>query len=856
MSGPVIDSDTPLSKGRASGYQARSLGTAEEGRANLDQYRAQLAHDMAHTAVLAELKQFRDTYFPGDPNNPRPVMKNPFKRLKKLKKLKGNEAAIRTAFTEAVTANNLIPGLVFRDCGNRPAGLHTDAYRQKVDAAWYYPRDAPEDGKPEWGGQVIPVEFKADETGGDPYDEEDEDNICADADTRKKARGQMTTYSEVLHGVQQRTAVFMLIIISRRARFTRWDRSGTVVTKAINYVSQWGLFCDTLWRIGQCSQTQLGFDPTATRVYDDDADYATMFNAAYNRNTVDHMERPLNSAVLPSGEFEYVRQMFEDTLAPGWPRYRVKVPVEVPDESKPESEKKYRDFLIGKPAFRAKGMVGRGTRGYVALDCETKKFRWLKDAWRSDYELVEREGEILAALNKADVPNVPTMFCHGDIGGQKTETPDWWELRNGLSDGSEASTVSGVSDSEHTLVDPSSSKGKKRQREDDDKESGVEVDSCPLRLHQHYRLVVEEVAMPLDRFEYPQQLVQVVFDCVLAHEKAANMPERPLLHRDISSGNILMYPRVSKDVDGEFSLTWRGILADWELSKPFQKDESQIRTSRQPVRTGTWQYLSVALLSPGPIRVGIADEVESFFHVLLYYALRYIKTANCGGLSVANFLDRYFDLYSFENNMYTCGDTKRMAIKQGEICVGSTNIPIRFENPLDNLFDQMLSWFKARYIVQAYEDQTEAAKKQQSALSARTATGSSKKKKPLAEMFSALAGRPTIQLLPKTAKPPSEEERTSAQNVKSHHGTLLALAAALCDDWPEQKAEDQIPSGWKPMAAHFPEEPSAAVENRRKCLKTPASAPVFPVASRPPKTPKKRKVRSVPVGVGRKDESP
>ena len=98
MSEPVIDSDTPFSKGRASGHHAHSLGTAEEGRADLNQYRAQLADDMAHTAVLADLEDFCNTYFPVNPNNPRPDIKNPFKRIKRLKKLKGNEATIQKEF--------------------------------------------------------------------------------------------------------------------------------------------------------------------------------------------------------------------------------------------------------------------------------------------------------------------------------------------------------------------------------------------------------------------------------------------------------------------------------------------------------------------------------------------------------------------------------------------------------------------------------------------------------------------------------------------------------------------------------------------------------------------------------------
>ncbi len=63
------------------------------------------------------------------------------------------------------------------------------------------------------------------------------------------------------------------------------------------------------------------------------------------------------------------------------------------------------------------------------------------------------------------------------------------------------------------------------------------------------------------------------------------MPEGPLLHRDISSGNILIYPGVDTDEYNVTTLKWRGILADWEMSKPLHKDKDKIRTARQPVRT-------------------------------------------------------------------------------------------------------------------------------------------------------------------------------------------------------------------------------------------------------------------------------
>ncbi|KAI0707493.1 hypothetical protein C8T65DRAFT_576761, partial [Cerioporus squamosus] len=53
------------------------------------------------------------------------------------------------------------------------------------------------------------------------------------------------------------------------------------------------------------------------------------------------------------------------------------------------------------------------------------------------------------------------------------------------------------------------------------------------------------------------------------------------------------------------------LLADWELSKPIV-DKPTAKYPRQPERTGTWQFMSVALLSWAK-SVEICDELEAFF---------------------------------------------------------------------------------------------------------------------------------------------------------------------------------------------------------------------------------------------------
>ena len=59
-----------------------------------------------------------------------------------------------------------------------------------------------------------------------------------------------------------------------------------------------------------------------------------------------------------------------------------------------------------------------------------------------------------------------------------------------------------------------------------------------------------------------------------------------ILHRDISGGNVLIYPRVVELEDGGFKIEFAGILADWEMAK-----DPSITDPRQPERTVSLQHM-------------------------------------------------------------------------------------------------------------------------------------------------------------------------------------------------------------------------------------------------------------------------
>ena len=370
-----------------------------------------------------------------------------------------------------------------------------------------------------WFDQIIPVVFTRHLTGSDPFDNaQHEDDYGVIRAEKEKVTNRLNGIAEHLFAAQQREFLFMIFVIGRRFRLLRWDRAGIIATSPIDYFDNPSDFCHALWSLSILDDAALGFDPSATRIYPDDPDYLRMDLAAMKSAAdVDHQERILDACGPDSPvSFEYPRALFRSTLAPDWPRYRLQV----------TDRGTTRDFLVGRPIFRAGGTAGRGTRGYVALDCKTRRFVWLKDAWRAAYAISVREGDVLLRLNEARVENVPTLVCHGDVCDQATVTTEWWERKNALSSGSPRASPAAMprASSPTSAGSTSTTKRKREEGVADDvissQRSGRRArnltaeSNSPLRQHKHYRIVVEEVALPLKCFRNGRQLASVVLDAV------------------------------------------------------------------------------------------------------------------------------------------------------------------------------------------------------------------------------------------------------------------------------------------------------------------------------------------------------
>ncbi|KAI8968104.1 hypothetical protein BD414DRAFT_511137 [Trametes punicea] len=440
----------------------------------------------------------------------------------------GSESTMYPVLADKLNQPWLCPGYHFVTTSD--AASLEDPSNRRLIGGLYPVAETPEAGScSDWASIEISIECQADEVSGDPF-EDTMDSGLPNTDDRREILQRMTTVSSVVFVKQQRTHHFTVIVCGSSARISRWDHAGVVTTKKFNYKEEPEKLAEFFWRFARLSPAQRGHDTSVVRVLEGTEDYKLMQERA---------EEPrLLLEIHPVQE--HAREAFRESLK-GSRWWKIQVDDESSRESDPSAPTTPRFFLVGKPHFAARGLAGRGTRGYVAIDLQNPKrpFVYLKDAWRVAHTGIHKEGETLTYLNKEGVRNIPTKECHGDVGlSQTTMSQTIW------------------------------------------REENPDALTCPLKTHTHYRLVVREVGLPMSEFQNAQELIFLVARCISAHGDAYR---KGIMHRDISAGNVLILVTESVDAQGNLCTHRDGMLTDWELSKSVQ--DGQIDVLRQPDRT-------------------------------------------------------------------------------------------------------------------------------------------------------------------------------------------------------------------------------------------------------------------------------
>ncbi|OJT02866.1 hypothetical protein TRAPUB_6591 [Trametes pubescens] len=207
--------------------------------------------------VVSDAKGTLSKLFYGDQSNP-----------KKLLNVKEDDIAdtVVDVINAAMSALELPKEhLRYKAALSRYKANPSDEMRSKVDAAIYEEDDAPTNDNqwPDWTNCRFYIELKRGDVKYDLWDDCSLKVAENESHTRANVRAQLIAYTKNVFLYQHRTALFSLLIIGNSFRAARWDRSGAIVSKKVNYVDEPQSLLDFICHLVQLEPTLQGLDPTA-----------------------------------------------------------------------------------------------------------------------------------------------------------------------------------------------------------------------------------------------------------------------------------------------------------------------------------------------------------------------------------------------------------------------------------------------------------------------------------------------------------------------------------------------------------------------------------------------------------------
>lgn len=351
----------------------------------------------------------------------------------------------------------------------------SDPTHQKVDTALYRAADVPQGtalGTPLWDSMALYVEFKKDSE-SDPFrDDQPSDTPQALNIHGQDTQGQLISYALQMFRYQHRTCLYSIVVMGYEARIIRWDRSGAIVTEKFNYVEEPAKLCRFFLAFARATPAEQGYDTTVTPVLKGTANWELMDVMA---------KQQLKWR-------DYAREFFETSITdPTIKRWKMTVVETKLDRKKKKKTTKKIEVLVGAAHVPCDSVVGRGTRIFVGLRCNSKPlddpdicpFVALKDVWR--VQVLEKEGDIMRELNQAGVKSIPTVAVHSDVvvksKAQITQTDAHYKKMYQKAHGKD-----------------------------------VPLLENPFRTHVHYRMVEEEVCQRLSSFKRGYELLKLIRD--------------------------------------------------------------------------------------------------------------------------------------------------------------------------------------------------------------------------------------------------------------------------------------------------------------------------------------------------------
>ncbi|KAJ7102735.1 hypothetical protein C8R44DRAFT_346473 [Mycena epipterygia] len=274
-------------------------------------------------------------------------------------------------------------------------------------------------------------------------------------------------------------------------------------------------------------------------------------------------------------------------------------------------------IVAGMPQVFPRAFASRATSGYLGVDLDSGKIVYMKDTWRIDLPGISKECDIYTRLKAKKVPYTADYLYGGDV-------PSLCTLPN------------------PSPVDPTSiSIAVQRTITQDFVECAWACTTEGLRPHVHHRIVLGKVGRALSSFRSTKELFMALYHAFLCHSDAHDLAE--IMHRDLSGRNILI------DEDGN------GMVIDWDLSLDLRLE---LDPNTRRLRTGTWQFMSAALLrNPAGKEHERSDDLESILHLLWYHILRY-RPMGLGTCDLQSAISAIYDAYIVTDNEVIGGKGK------------------------------------------------------------------------------------------------------------------------------------------------------------------------------------------------------
>ncbi|KAL4244005.1 hypothetical protein ABKN59_010675, partial [Abortiporus biennis] len=375
---------------------------------------------------------------------------------------------------------------------------------------------------------------------------------------------------------QHRTHSFSVVTIGNKVRFLRWDRSSVIVTEPIAFNEDFAKFIKFFYRFARMLPEDQGKDASILEA--DEKDLKRLYEFQANKVPTlvpNHQECFEDAFVKNKDQFPVVKVHLERILHASHDQ-----PLQHPSDD-------VLRLLIGAPSTNSYSQFGRCTKGFIAFDLDERRLKCIKDCWRYDENTYHSELEVYKRLREGikSVPYSQANLAIAEGGGD---------------------VVDSHKRVQETVTDSFlNKKWAKVHRK--------------FLSQKHYRFLIRQVGTPLEKYKNSSRsLCSHVLDAMNGHGLA--WEEAGVLHRDVSPENIL----IDEDPEDGNRNSPQSFLHDWDLCK--YKEELNDGAA-QGIRSGTWPFVSALLLYYPNKQHDLADDLESFVHVIYWFFASMIITS-------------------------------------------------------------------------------------------------------------------------------------------------------------------------------------------------------------------------------------